>query len=242
MSLITKGEAITERLVAENRSALRAWAIVEASGFLWRPPRRLQDEVRSLCWTGAHHDVTTSALRDTLMTLSRMTDAPKGDKQSLFELGRILRQSAVQAELVRRARLWNDPGLSGLADYNATLCQQEIDWFLSRLGEFGIADKITRPYRLEAFRNNLKPLRDQTLAHALAGGTSPVKLRELRLFLMLASRMCQAASMSFLGKQWPALDHYRIRISSQRLLRRALEDFGPGPLAHGVPKRPVSVD
>lgn len=105
---IELGRRIARRLQAEARSALLAWSIVEASGFLLPKDRQKSTNVFSLRWTGAHHDLVVVSLSDTLMTLCRMTDAPGKQRHSLPALYRILCRPDLQSALLLEARGWND--------------------------------------------------------------------------------------------------------------------------------------
>lgn len=220
---IQRAELITLRIQAESRSALLAWAIVEASGFLWDKGRQTSSNIFSLRWTGPHRDIFVVSLREALLALCRLSEPAVQDQLCIAQLEKILKSDKIQAELINRARLWNDPLLQ-LQDDNAQLCRREIEWFLGRCGRRCRIKNCK--YYLKNFWEPLRSIRHENLAHALESQTSDgIEIRHLRLLLILTSRMAQSASLFVLGQAYEPFQLYRIKLAAQKHLCKALEDF-----------------
>ena len=132
------GRRCTERAIVEIAAARKAWAIFEALNGREDADRvTLRDSVKKLGLSTSANAIAKALVRDTLLTLFRITDAPGTDKLTLCRISACLQDANVVSSLVADARKWSAglPHSQTMNDTDEATCRAHITFIkdLARL-------------------------------------------------------------------------------------------------------------
>jgi hypothetical protein len=203
---LEEAKCITKRLAAEGHTARRSWTLFEGlNGTNINHRAALHREINKLALGGPMQGIVDVLVRDTLLALFRMTDPPgqKSERLTLCRLSQLLAEQDLRSDRETEARGW----IAG----DAAMAIKAMN-FITDLVPPSWTKAPTDP-RLFNLRENLKPLRDSMLAHALdTSGTTPPIVNEVRELLELVSAAVQNAQLVFLGSAASWENDYKGRL------------------------------
>lgn len=204
---IERAQIVVDRLVGDLHVVFHAWAHWEAlngdSAAAREPLREISHEFQY-----DTRKLMNVFARDCVMALARMTEQGK-DCYSLPAIGKIIRMPQAQGLLLAKAKAWDgekyDIDQSWTRD-NAILCRSKIMLIRSYVPADWKADNNKlRSKKLLTFRDKIRDVRDNTIAHSLA---APVlhafTIDEFRECISLVHALVNAAHLVFAGKALPA--------------------------------------
>lgn len=194
------GRRLTKRLVQEMGSARQSWSIFEAiNGPDDESREALRDGVNHLGLQRTFLGLVHALVRDTILTLMRVTDTSASDTFTLCKISALLRAPGAEANFVE-ASLFDHPDLPAeVAQSYAASCGEAVK-FLTDLVPNKWTDMPPLDTRLYVHRGKMRPIRDKILAHA--GDSEAVAMpvaNEIREFLALTSQLVQSSQLIFLG-------------------------------------------
>ena len=197
---INTGERIVSHLCFELIMLHSSWAHWEAlNGRDAQAREGFRQGVRRLAHATTVESLRSAILRDTVMTLFRMSDAPGENRKTLCRIALLLQDRKVQDHLIEEARKWNESMLD-LSDYNANLCSAKIASIASHVQPHWKENTPPPSPELYNLRTALRPIRDRKLAHAVdISSPAELTLNQIRRMIDLTTELVYASQLIFAG-------------------------------------------
>ena len=168
---LEEGRRTTDRVVVEILAARKSWALFEAfNGKDDAARAQLRVSVSALGVVTCANGIAMALVRDTLLALFRVSDAPGSDKLTLCRLSRALQDPGVVASLEQDARQWSariTPYSQKFAEKDAATCRRAISLITSTVPPKWDANSPPSDPRLFNLRTKLKDVRDHVIAHSV---------------------------------------------------------------------------
>jgi hypothetical protein len=138
-------------------------------------------------------------VRDTLMSLFRVTDAPGADRLTFCRLSRLLEIEALWENRKEAARNWIASSYPELREKDASTCTASMQAIVDAVPTLWKENAPPVDRRLFDLRTRLAHLRKGTLAHALGEADGNVAIGDIRNFMNVTSELAQHAELVFMG-------------------------------------------
>jgi AbiU2 len=214
---VEEGRRTTDRVVGEILAARKSWALFESfNGKDDAARAQLRASVSALGLVTCANGIAMALVRDTLLALFRISDAPGSDKLTLCRLSRSLQDPGVVARLEQDARRWSarmTPYSQKFADEDAATCRRAISLITTIVPPKWDANSPPSDPRLFNLRTKLKDVRDHVIAHSVdTSGVMFPHRNDIMEFLDLASELVEKAQLVFRGTSAQWEDDFKSRL------------------------------
>ena len=212
-TLLGRAQQTTTRVCSELRNTQLVWANFEAIyGIEGAPRDQFAERVYSLGLGNTLHSLRIALVRDTLMSLFRVTDPPNTDRLTFCRLSRLLGDEALRENRKEAARNWIASSYPELREKDALTCASSMQAITDAVPPLWNKSAPPVDSRLFDLRTKLGPLRKGSLAHALDKSDGNVAIGEIRSFIKVTSELAQHAEL-VLTEAAPSWDlGWRIRL------------------------------
>ncbi len=227
--LLNTASDLSFHLYEEADRALKSWAAVQPTArcntFIVQSGAAQQ--FRNLGLSEAYHHMVEASLRDTIMTLCRMTDSPKQSILSTFQIAELLKNQELQTAVDGEWR-WE-----ASAGAERRRVSRHLRFLKKRVPEFNTQVKIetwkeaegvfVKPITMTKCRAELKRFRDAIIVHAAdkskLGG---LHIDRIGIIIKTCALVSRSAMIVFRGTVVDPAADFRRYVRAHRDLRRGL--------------------
>lgn len=203
--MVARCRRIADRVSNNVWRATNAWATLKALDRRVGANSRFKAAL-DWCWPRELQVIADGLHLETLLALARVTDAPGGDRQTVCALAKELKNDDVRVLLQSKDWLARDCPQPALA-WEIEEQPKRLDAFCKLVPPTWKNDTLTPDRRLWEFRQAVRPLRGQVLAHSveIAGQLSVPNPDSVEAGLAVCAEVAELGRLIFRGNG-PALD------------------------------------